>query len=327
MSIELLVRRAAPFFCEHIPNFALNATVPMVGPFETTPMKPVLARLLLALALASAALHAADAPKYPPFALANSELRDLPPSVHGRSYRLAVHLPGSYATDPNRRYPVLYVTDGYWDFPTVVVSYDNLAYDKVVPECIIVGLGYAGDNLDYGKMRLWELSPVANPDEDSKAAGHAAEFLGSLEKEIIPFIEREYRVDPSYRVLAGSSLGGLFALYTMYTKPALFQGYIAASPAVVRGDDWIMDYEEKYAKSGQPLKARLYVTGAENEWRGFLAGIQRYQKRLTTRKYHGFVYESRTIDGERHAGTKAESYCRGMRFVFEPLAPEKGRSH
>jgi predicted alpha/beta superfamily hydrolase len=287
-------------------------------------MKSTLVRLLVLFALALVAASAADAPKYPPFTIANSELRVLPPSPNGRTYQLAVHLPGSYATEPKRRYPVVYVTDSQWDFPTVVVSYDNLAYDKVVPEGIIVGLGYAGEGLDYNQLRLWELSPVANPGEDPKLAGHAAEFLGTLEKDIIPFIEREYRADPSYRVLAGSSLGGLFALYTMYTKPALFQGYIAASPAVVRGNDWIMEYEEAYAKSGQPLKARLFVTGAENEGRGFLAGIQRYQKRLTTRKYPGFAYESRTIDGERHAGTKAESYCRGLRFVFAPLAPESG---
>ncbi|HET7537361.1 MAG TPA: alpha/beta hydrolase-fold protein [Candidatus Didemnitutus sp.] len=288
-------------------------------------MKSVFAVLLLVLGVAVAGTRAADAPKYPPFAIANSELRVLPPSPNGRTYQLAVHLPGSYATDPKRKYPVLYVTDAQWDFPTVVVSYDNLAYDKVVPEFIVVGLGYAGENLDYNKLRTWELTPVPN-EAGAKASGHAAEFLGYLEKDIIPFVEREYRADSSYRVLAGSSLGGLFALYTMYTKPTLFQGCIAASPAVVVGKDWLLGYEEKFAQSGQPLNARLYVTGAENEGRGFLAGIKRYQDRLTTRKYPGFAYESRIIDGERHAGTKAESYCRGLRFVFEPLAPEKGPS-
>ncbi len=287
-------------------------------------MKSRLAPLLF-LFLGCLALHAEPA-KYPPFVLSNSELRVLPPSPNGRTYQLAVHLPGSYASDPTRRYPVLYVTDAYWDFPTVVVSYDNLAYDKVVPECIVVGLGYAGEGLDYDKLRLWELAPVANRGEDPAVAGHAAEFLAILEKDFIPFIEKEYRVDSSYRVLAGSSLGGLFALYTMYTKPALFQGYIAASPAVVRGNDWLLSYEEAFAKSGQPLKARLYLTGAENEGRAFLAGIKRYQQRLTTRKYPGFAYENRIIDGERHAGTKAESYARGMRFVFAPLAPEQGPS-
>jgi hypothetical protein len=28
------------------------------------------------------------------------------------------------------------------------------------------------------------------------------------------------------------------------------------------------------------------------------------------------------VEGERHAGTKAESYNRGLRFAFAPIAPQ-----
>jgi predicted alpha/beta superfamily hydrolase len=260
-----------------------------------------------------------------PHSIANTLLRALPKNADGRSYQLHIHLPASFAKEPKRRYPVLYVTDGYWDFPTVVSSYNNLNYDKVVPEFITVGLGYAGDNLDYGALRGWELSPVRmNP--LSGETGNADKFLATLEREIFPLMERDYRADPAQRYLAGSSLGGLFTLHAMYAKPQLFQGYIAASPAVVVGNDWIIGRAKAYAASGKPIKARLYVTGAEYEWPGFLAGIQRYQALLPDLKHPGLVFQNRTIDGERHAGTKAESYTRGMRFVFEPLAPETGPS-
>jgi len=281
---------------------------------------------LLTLALFPA-WAAAQSPvsQYPPHVIAGSELRVLPVTGQGRAYQLHVALPGSYAQQPTKRYPVLYVTDAYWDFPTIQTSYANLVYDRVVPECIIVGLGYAGANLDYDSMRRWELTPV--PDAKApETSGHAAEFLKTIEQTIIPFIDREYRTDPSYRVLAGSSLGGLFTLYTMYTQPDLFQGYIAASPAVRHGNEWLFGYEDAFAKSGQPLKARLYMTGAENEWPSFLASIKRFNHRIARRKHPGFAYQWRLIDGERHAGTKAESYVRGMRFVLAPLAPETGRS-
>jgi hypothetical protein len=70
---------------------------------------------------------------------------------------------------------------------------------------------------------------------------------------VIPFVEREYRADPSHRVLGGASLGGLFTLYAMYTNPTLFSAYIAVTPAVVVGNDWLLGYEEVFAKSGRPL--------------------------------------------------------------------------
>jgi predicted alpha/beta superfamily hydrolase len=284
-------------------------------------------RIVLSLALLFSALlaQAQTAPSYPPHSIPNTLLRALPKSADGRSYQLHIHLPASFAKEPKRRYPVLYVTDGYWDFPTVVSSYNNLVYDKVLPEFLIVGLGYAGDNLDYGTLRGWELSPVRmNP--LSGDTGNADKFLATLEREIFPLMERDYRADPAQRYLAGSSLGGLFALHAMYAQPQLFQGYIAASPAVVAGNDWIIGRAKAYAATGKAIKARLYVTGAEHEWPGFLAGIQRYQALLPELKHPGLVFQNRTIDGERHAGTKAESYTRGMRFVFEPLAPETGKS-
>lgn len=284
---------------------------------------PSLAVLWLFLAGVIAPGAEPAAPQFPPFAIANSQLRVLPRTADGRQYQLQVGLPASYASAPARRYPVLYVTDGYWDFPTIRTSYDNLVYDRVVPEFIIVGLGYAGENPDFGNLRRWELSPVPVGDQ-GEASGHAADFLRTLEREIIPFVEREYRADPSHRVLAGSSLGGLFTLYAMYTRPELFQGYIAVSPAVREHNDWLLGYEEAFARSGRPLKARLYMTGAENEWPDFLASIKRLHERLAQRKYPGFTYEFRLIDGARHAGTKAESYMRGMQFVFAPFAPETG---
>lgn len=272
-------------------------------------------------AISAAETPAAPAAAFPPHVIPDSHLRVLPVSTHGRRYQLSISLPASYATAKDRRYPVVYAADGYWDFEKLHAIYGTLVYDKVVPEVIIVGLGYAGENLNYGRLRVWELSPVAHDGPDS---GHAADFLHSLETEIIPFVEREYRADPKHRVLTGGSLGGLFTLYAMYTKPELFGGYIAAGPAVVVGNDWLLGYEDAFVKSGRPLNARLFVAGGGNESPGFLAGITRYNQRVSTRKLPGLAYQYRVIEGERHAGMQIETYTRGLRFVFAPLAPESG---
>jgi predicted alpha/beta superfamily hydrolase len=266
---------------------------------------------------------AASAPTYPPHVIPNSEIRVLRKSPSGRQYQLHIGLPASYATSPGKKYPVVYVTDGYWDFQKITACEGSLWYDRMVPEFITVGIGYPGENVNYDQMRRWELTPVSMGD-DGGASGHAAEFLKTIETEIIPFVEREYRADPSYRVMAGASLGGLFTLYAMFTHPTTFQGYIAASPAVVVGNDWLLTYEEQFAAKHQPLPARLFFAGGGNERPSFLGGSLRMNQRLATRKYAGFVYDFRIIDGERHAGMQEETYSRGLRFVFAPLAAESG---
>lgn len=285
------------------------------------PLSCLAALLCLALAGTLSAAEAKPA-AFPGHVIPNSQLRVIPRNAAGREYQLHIGLPESYAKDPSRKYPVVYVTDGYWDFAKITAIEGSLVYDKVVPEFITVGLGYVGENLDYGSLRLWELSPV--PFGNNPASGHAADFLKTLESEIIPFVEREYRADPQHRVLAGASLGGLFTLYSMYTRPDLFQGYIAATPAVIVGNDWLFGYEEAFAKSGQPIPARLYVSGGGNEAPAFLGSILRMNQRIASRHYKGLTYDFRIIDGERHAGMQFESYVRGLRFVFAPIAPDSG---
>ena len=49
----------------------------------------------------------------------NTQVRVLPVTGQGRQYQLYVGLPGSYFTNPAKRYPVVYLTDGYWDFAKV----------------------------------------------------------------------------------------------------------------------------------------------------------------------------------------------------------------
>jgi predicted alpha/beta superfamily hydrolase len=284
---------------------------------------PITALLVpLAVALSAGLAHAADTPSYPPHTIPGSELRVLPVNAAGRHYQLSVGLPASYAKETARRYPVVYVTDGYWDFEKLDAIRGALVFDKVTPEFIIVGLGYAGEGLDYGTLRGWELSPV--PFGDDPNTGHAAQFLATIETEIIPFVEREYRADPAHRVLAGASLGGLFTLYSMYSRPHLFSAWVAVTPAVALNDGWLLGYEEKFAEAGGQLKGRLFVSMGENETPGYLSAILRYNSRLAARRYPDIAYQFRIIDGERHAGMQLESYTRGLRFVFAPLAPEQG---
>jgi len=283
-----------------------------------------LAALLFAGRLAAAA-SAAERPKYPEYVLGGTELRTLPRSANGRDYLLYVALPYSYATAPNKKYPVVFVCDGYWSFTRMVGLYSSLWYDQVVPEYITVGLGYAGENLDYDKMRQWELSPVRL--SLFRDSGHAAKFLEAIEQEIIPFVEREYRADPRHRVLAGGSLGGLFTLYALFTKPELFDGYIAMSPAVGVGGGWMFNYETEFAKARRPLKGRLFMSVGGYEWPSFVDAAVRFHLQLAARKYPDLAYSFRVIDGERHGASNTEATNRGLRYVFEPIAPETGPQH
>ena len=81
-----------------------------------------------------------------------------------------------------------------------------------------------------------------------KGSGNGPNFLKCLKTELIPFIEANYRADPSHRVLQGSSYAGLFTLYAMFADTGLFSGYIAASPAVPYGNGFALSRKQNTHK-------------------------------------------------------------------------------
>lgn len=63
----------------------------------------------------------------------NSRILEIASTETGRQYELLVGLPPSYGKDPQRKYPVLYLMDGQWDFVTVNRLTGGLRYDQVSP--------------------------------------------------------------------------------------------------------------------------------------------------------------------------------------------------
>ena len=94
------------------------------------------------------------APHFPPVTLAGTELRSIHSINTGRDYDIYVRLPADYALMDKKQYPVLYVLDGQWDFKLYDSIYGGLYYDQFVPEMIIVGITYSGQNPDYDERHI-----------------------------------------------------------------------------------------------------------------------------------------------------------------------------
>ena len=242
-----------------------------------------------------------------------TEVRQLESSKTGRSYDIYVRLPEEYGQNPGASYPVLYVLDAQWDFKLLDSIYGGLHYDKFVPAMIIVGITYSGDDPDYGSLRAMDYTPVR--DVFFPGSGEGPKFLAFFKEELIPFIELEYRADSSRRVLMGSSFGGTFTLYAMFSEPGLFSGYIAGSPIVTFGNRDVYKQESAYASSQQELPVRLFLSVGELE--EMARPVQEFMQVLREQSYAGLEMETRTIEGERHAGNKPEAYNRGLRFIFQ----------
>lgn len=132
--------------------------------------------------------------------------------------KVVVHLPASYDTS-GKSYPVLYLLDGTPEFLLEMIAITNrLRNDRNGPEMIIVAI----ENDDRNR----DMMPVVA--KGFPGPPRAEAFLGFLEKELVPDIDKAYRTTQP-RILQGKSLSGLFTIYALLAKPTTFNGYVACS--------------------------------------------------------------------------------------------------
>src|SRR5690606_18527500 len=137
-----------------------------------------------------------------------------------------------------------------WDFPLVSAIYGQQYYDGFIPETILVGVTWGGENPNPNMLRSRDYIPT-------NAKGGADLFLDFMQTELFPFIENNYKA-ASHRTLMGCSLGGWFTLYTLFTRPDMFTGYIAASPAL-GGDLNTLEKSFSEKQTAKPLSVYMTV--------------------------------------------------------------------
>lgn len=116
----------------------------------------------------------------------------------------------------------------------------------------IGGLDWNHDMAPWDAPRIWK--------DDSPFTSGADSYIELLTTEIIPKIEKDLSLKPIWRGLAGYSLAGLFALYSIYKTDA-FQRIASAS-----GSLWFPDFL-KYSKTHElTIKPeRVYLSLGDTE--------------------------------------------------------------
>ena len=236
-----------------------------------------------------------------------------------------VWLPASYATEPERRYPVLYMHDGQnlfnpepseysgWDWG-VDEAMTALGQERGL-EAIVVGVHSDaatrfGDYFPQGAGEVRALrSDIA---EHGTGELNADNYLRFLVEEVKP------RIDAQYRTLAGrddtfvmgSSMGGLISLYAVSAYPEVFGGAGMVSTHFPLGDGALVEWFAQ--RLPDPATHRLYFDyGTEtldHNYQGYQSRMDRaveaagYRRGVnwTTRKWEGHDHSERAWRNRVH---------------------------
>ena len=247
----------------------------------------------------------------PEVKIAGTEQTHLHSNITGENYDLYINLPRDY-NDTTKTFPAIYLFDAQWDFPLVSAIFGEQYYDNFLPSAVVIGITWSGQNPDYDSLRAHDFTP--SPEEHPAKYGNAANFLKSIKTEIIPFVEKNFRVSPKDRTLMGSSFGGLFTLYTLFHETSVFGRYVLTSPAILFDKGVINKYEKEYSEKNSKLPVRLYIAIGSYE---DTALLQKFVNKIKSRHYQGLEIKNDVIENKGHSGAKAEGYTRGLQFAFK----------
>ncbi|MFE3867416.1 alpha/beta hydrolase [Flavobacterium sp. LS2P90] len=134
---------------------------------------------------------------------------------------ITIGLPASYDKNPNKKYPILILLDGDYLFDPFYGALNYGAYWDDLPETIIVGINQnkndeRSDDSNYGEV-------------EGTPSGTGAQFFTFIGGELLPYLEKKYRVAP-FRIIAGHGTTAGYLNFFLYKDAPLFNAYISLSP-------------------------------------------------------------------------------------------------
>ncbi|MBB3112900.1 hypothetical protein FHS18_005002 [Paenibacillus phyllosphaerae] len=245
-----------------------------------------------------------------------------------REYRIYLSRPTG--PQPEGGYPVIYVLDANSVIGTIVEAArlqtkPPHGYDPVV----IVGIGYETDLPFSSQGRFYDYTmqtdrsqlPPRRDGSDWPETGGAEAFLDFVEQVVKPEVERSYPIHPNRQTLLGHSLGGLFTLYTMFTRTHLFQSYVAGSPSIWWNRRNVVEHAKRYMEEAvvnEPAAAKvnLLIALGEHELPDMLAEGEEMTRRLAPLREAGFKLEFKVFEGEGHVSVLPPLINRALRFAL-----------
>ena len=272
----------------------------------------VLACLLMTPAIS------AEAGEFEPYEMARSEVVPITEEGTDRQYELYVKLPRDYDENTDTSYPVIYTTDA-------AIHMDMLSgsTEFLMPEVILVGISYqlnlGVEEVHFSRFRDYTTLPSEDPEIQARyQPGEAENHFAFIRDEIIPYIEKSYRVDPEERTYFGYSLGGAFGAYMLFTQPWIFKNYVLGSPAFgERSGRYIDELEARTRGQQRNMNANVFVSLGEAE-EDAKDSVDAFVSVLKRRTGSGLALSDlEIIEGADHSGAFPETAMRGVKWLSQ----------
>lgn len=261
-----------------------------------------------------------------PYELLGSEVHQVADTKRGIDYQIYVSLPPGYDANPDKRYPVVYVTDADYGFPMLrLIGRRMNGAGPKVDEFILVGLSYAvGEDTMASRRRDYTPSERGASDAPAGAVhGQGLVYRDYLRDAVLPYVDGKWRTLPDRRIYVGHSYGGLLGAQILLTQPEMFSGYLLGSPSFWFDRKHLIKAAPALLDAHRNIDADVYMYVGEFE--ALRLGDRRYMQEvdmvadnatfadmLVARNYPGLELNAEVLDGEDHLSVAPRGFTRGL---------------
>ena len=249
----------------------------------------------------------------------------------GDEFVIGVKRPQGYDRSTSS-YPLLVTLDAHWLFGTVSDLATSLSMGRAVPRVLVAGIGWPTDDLaEIDRYRNRDTTPTAAPFPEEgfgngsgrRGLGGAASFRRFLVEEALPYLADRYRVGGP-KILIGHSFTGLFGVHLLLHEPAVFDGYLLASPSLWWDDRVTLRITEpELGPRRTRYPAQVYLSAGSEEGPpigaqpfNMVANVGELARRLA--RYPDLDVHFEVLPGENHHSTLGLSVSRGLRHLLTP---------
>lgn len=226
-------------------------------------------------------------------------------SIHSKALNedrnILIYLPNNYETT-QEKYPVIYVLDGEGNFVFSSSVVNFLSRIGHIPRSIVVGIPNTNRGRDFTPTSVKEI----------RESGGADNFLKFMQSELQPYIDNSFRTQP-YKTIFGHSLCGMFAIYTLFEEPSLFNSYISVSPYLQFDNQVVIDRIGLKLTGNSDYKECIYIAVGNEP--AYLESIEKLEGLLVS-KIENLDFVINVEEEDDHNSILLKSFYNGLEYIY-----------
>ncbi|MBK0369476.1 alpha/beta hydrolase [Flavobacterium agrisoli] len=219
---------------------------------------------------------------------------------------LSIVLPPSYETNPDKKYPVLYLLDGDYLLEPFQGALNYGMYWDDLPEVILVGIHQ--DQTRYDDCTVDEIQGI--PFEKG------AQFFEFIGTEVVNHVDEKFRTS-SFRIIAGHDTTAGFLNFYLYKENPLFNAYISLSPELAPKME--MRIPEQFSKIKSPIF--YYQSSADGDIKNIKEPVEKLDQNIKITENKLINYKYNFFKNSTHYSLVLYSIPNALYQIFEAYKP------